>query len=69
MIECEHCESLIPEHYYPICPSCGAKLDLKNRIRFKQPKEQPRESKEDRIVIIHSDIEDFTSNDTDSSSI
>ena len=69
MIECEHCESLIPEHYYPTCPSCGAKLDLKNKIRFKQPKVEDEEDKNNYLVVVHSDIEDFMSNDTDSNSI
>lgn len=68
MIECEHCESLIPEHYI-LCPVCGTKLDLTRKVRFKQPKEQPKKSKENRLEIIHSDIEDFMSNDANSNSI
>jgi hypothetical protein len=70
MIECKHCESLIPV-YYIDCPVCGTKLDPKNRIRFKQPKfDKDSETRaEPHLNVIHSNVEDFMANDTESNSI
>lgn len=68
MIECEHCESLIPEHY-SLCPVCGSKLDLTRKIRFRQPNKQTKEVKETHLEIVHSEIEDFMSNESEQSSI
>lgn len=62
MLECTHCESLIPV-YYDVCPVCGTKLDRTRVWKFKAPKQETILDKaqeyQEQTKVVNGDIDDY----------